>query len=269
MTKQTGKDAEDGDVSLVKISALARLAGVPTPTIKHYMREGLLPGPVKRTSRNVAYYDSRLAARVRIIKELQQTRFLPLKVIAELLEPAPSSSIRADLDEIQRRQLGMLTPAVEAGTEQARVLRTGRTQAQLSREAVLSSLRVTDEELDLLENCGLAQASRDDRGASIYSGPDLELLEIIDETRRTGMGELFTLDIIEPYTRAIQDLVRFEIDLFRRRALAGAKLPDMSLDEIARLATVLGGRLVAVMRDKLVVHELNAISTPGDRSAGE
>ena len=75
------------EVQLVKISDLARLSGVPGPTIKHYMREGLLPEPHQRTSRNMAYYDARLADRVKVIKELQQERFLPLKLIADLLEP--------------------------------------------------------------------------------------------------------------------------------------------------------------------------------------
>lgn len=254
------RDEAAGEAKLVKISVLAKMAGVPAPTIKHYMREGLLPGPARRTSRNVAYYDARIAARVRAIKELQQTRFLPLKVIGELLEPAPSSSIRGDLDDIQRKQLGMLAPAVEAGTDAARARRTGRKAAQLTRVAVLSSLAITDEELDALEQLGLAQASRNPAGEAIYSGSDLELLEIIDETRRNGLGDLFTLDILEPYIEAIQTFVQFEIDLFRRRVLTATSLPSLSLDEIARQSTLLGGRLVAVMRDKLVVRELKSIA---------
>ena len=62
--------------ALVKMADLARLSGVPAPTIKHYIREGLLPAPERRTSRNMAYYDARLAERVRAIKDLQ-ARFLP------------------------------------------------------------------------------------------------------------------------------------------------------------------------------------------------
>lgn len=266
MTKQVGSDRADAasaeEIPLVKISALARLAGVPTPTIKHYMREGLLPGPVKRTSRNVAYYDARLAERVRAIKDLQQTRFLPLKVIGDILEPAPSSSIRADLDEIQRRQLGMLAPAVEAGAEQGRVFRTGRESASLTREAILSSFQIDEKELDLLASLGLSVPEKNQDGELVYSGTGLELLEVINETRHNGMGDLFTLEIIEPYMQAIQKLVHFEIDLFRRRVLAGAKLPSMSLDEIARQATLLGGRMVSIIRDKLVVRELTALSGP-------
>jgi len=40
---------------LLKMSELAQRSGVSTGTIKHYLREGLLPEPVK-TSRNMSYY---------------------------------------------------------------------------------------------------------------------------------------------------------------------------------------------------------------------
>ena len=40
---------------MLKISQLAQRAGVSIPTVKHYVREGLLPRPMK-TSRNMAYY---------------------------------------------------------------------------------------------------------------------------------------------------------------------------------------------------------------------
>ena len=64
---------------------LAEAAGVSAGTIKHYLREGLLPEPI-RTSRNMAYYPREFVERVKLIKQLQEERFLPLKVIKEILE---------------------------------------------------------------------------------------------------------------------------------------------------------------------------------------
>ena len=43
------------------------------------------PEPVK-TSRNMAYYPPEFAERIRLIKQLQEERFLPLRVIRELLD---------------------------------------------------------------------------------------------------------------------------------------------------------------------------------------
>ncbi len=69
---------------MMKISELARTAGVSKQTIHFYMREGLLSPPVQ-TSRNMAYYDARHLDELRLIKELQEQRYLPLAVIKTIL----------------------------------------------------------------------------------------------------------------------------------------------------------------------------------------
>src|SRR5205814_6189936 len=73
--------AENG---FLKISELAERSDVPVATIRHYLREGLLPEPVK-TSRNMAYYPPQFVDRIRLIKQLQEERFMPLRVIRDLL----------------------------------------------------------------------------------------------------------------------------------------------------------------------------------------
>lgn len=70
---------------LLKISQLAQRAGVSIPTVKHYVRQGLLPRPMK-TSRNMAYYREEDIARIRLVKKMQKERFLPLEVIKRLLD---------------------------------------------------------------------------------------------------------------------------------------------------------------------------------------
>src|SRR5262249_56302670 len=62
--------------------------GVRVPTIKHYLREGLLPEPVK-TSRNMAYYSPEFVDRIKLIKQLQEERFMPLRAIKSVLEEGP------------------------------------------------------------------------------------------------------------------------------------------------------------------------------------
>src|SRR5919206_780902 len=73
---------------LLRISELAERSGVPVATIKHYLREGLLPEPVK-TSRNMAYYPPEFVERIRLIKQLQEERFMPLKHIKAVLDEDP------------------------------------------------------------------------------------------------------------------------------------------------------------------------------------
>ena len=73
---------------MLKMSELAERSGVSAATIKHYLREGLLgdDDEVVRTSRNMAYYPVDFVDRVRLIKRLQEERFMPLRVIRELID---------------------------------------------------------------------------------------------------------------------------------------------------------------------------------------
>src|SRR2546425_12379838 len=70
---------------LIKISELAARAGVEKSTIQHYIREGLLPVPAQRPHRNMHYYSAELVGRIKLIKELQTRRNLPLARIREVL----------------------------------------------------------------------------------------------------------------------------------------------------------------------------------------
>src|SRR5204862_8165859 len=108
-------------------------------------------------------------------------------------------------------------------------------------------------DLGLLEKLGLLEARGKD---AVYRGSDLELLEVIHETRVKGMDDLFPMEILAPYVEQLRALVRFELDLFRRRVLGGARLPAMPLDQVTQEATALGERLVIAMRQRLVLDEL-------------
>ncbi len=71
----------------LKMAELAERSGVSAGTVKHYLREGLLDGgePVVRTSRNMAWYPPSYVDRVRLIKRLQEERFMPLRHIRGML----------------------------------------------------------------------------------------------------------------------------------------------------------------------------------------
>jgi DNA-binding transcriptional MerR regulator len=93
----TNNTQQDG---LLRMRELAEASGVPAPTIKHYLREGLLPEPVK-TSRNMAYYPPEFVDRIKLIKRLQEERFLPLKAIKDVLELRERS--RTSAAEVRKR----------------------------------------------------------------------------------------------------------------------------------------------------------------------
>jgi len=95
----------------LKMKALERATGVGRETIRFYVRAGLLPEP-HRVARNVAWYDASFVDRIRLIKQLQQKRFLPLRVIKAIVEgdtalaPAEVQTL-ADLDAHLFRAAGI------------------------------------------------------------------------------------------------------------------------------------------------------------------
>ena len=98
---------------MLKMSELAEQSGVSAGTIKHYLREGLLGdgGEVLRTSRNMAYYPADYVERIRLIKRLQEERFMPLRVIREVMDTDPERA--AMMIELEDRLLDRAIAARE------------------------------------------------------------------------------------------------------------------------------------------------------------
>ncbi len=84
----------------LKMSELADASGVSAGTIKHYLREGLLGDEtgIVRTSRNMAWYPPEYVERIRMIKRLQEERFLPLRLIKDALADRPPRTPRGEVE---------------------------------------------------------------------------------------------------------------------------------------------------------------------------
>ena len=170
---------------------LAEASGVPAPTIKHYLREGLLPEPVK-TSRNMAYYPPEFVDRIKLIKQLQEERFMPLKAIKAVLDEDPERA-RA-LVELEDRILD-------------RALAGERTRT--SAAEVRERYGVPKEVLDRLEE--LEVLSPNSRG---YSPSDVKIIEAISRFRAGGYDEQIGFTVYDTlrYKSALEELVREEVE---------------------------------------------------------
>jgi DNA-binding transcriptional MerR regulator len=257
----------DTNPNLIKISELSRLSGVSAPTIKFYIGEGLLPQPALRTSRNMAYYDPRLAERIRAIKNLQQNHFLPLKMIGKMLEPAPSAQVREDVENVSHERLKHVAPGIRDGQAVARQMRHEETlPTEQSIATVLNDLDINEDELVFLQEAGLLDAFSEDGSETLIGGAQLDLLRVISETRSEGLGDLFPLEILPEYAEALRTLVRMELNLFRKRVLEGAEVPSDSLMNVAKDATRLSERLVVALRAKIIFSELETLMQPAKES---
>jgi DNA-binding transcriptional MerR regulator len=69
----------------LRMADLVRESGIPRETIHYYLREGLLPEPI-RDGRTRATYDARHVERLSAIRYLREEKFLPIAVIRSMLQ---------------------------------------------------------------------------------------------------------------------------------------------------------------------------------------
>ena len=233
MATSSAKAAGDGQRELLRMGELAEASGVSAATIKHYLREGLLPEPVK-TSRNMAYYPPEFVDRIRLIKQLQEERFMPLRVIRSMLDEDPDRA--RTLVELEDRIL-------------ERALAGERTRTPTSE--VRERYDVPAEVLDRLEE--IEVLSPNSRG---YTPSDVKIIEAISRFRAGGYEEAIGFTVYDTlrYKRAMEDLVREEVEVLMDRVAAKMD-PDRAMELIEAGAEPLKD-LIAAMHTKVLIAEL-------------
>jgi DNA-binding transcriptional MerR regulator len=226
--------AADG---MLKMSELAERSGVSAGTIKHYLREGLLGSEqqVVRTSRNMAYYPLDYVGRIQLIKRLQEERFMPLRVIREVMADDPDRAAR--LIELEDR---ILERAIEAGE-------TGR----VSRARVRETYDLPQNVLLRLEELGVLTPNA--RG---YDADDVAIIEAISRFRAGGYEESIGFTVYDTlrYREALEPLVEEEVRVLLER-LAGEVEVERAVQIIASGAEPLRD-LIGAMHSKLLLAAL-------------
>lgn len=229
-----GRPGEMGEPTL-KISELAEGAGVPVATVRHYLREGLLPEG-RKTSRNMAYYPPELIERIRLIKVLQEERFMPLRVIGELLE-----SEEGDVTRVRSR-----IEAADRGLDAA----LARERERVEAAEVGERLGVPLEALDRLAELGVVSPAEDG-----YTPSDVRIIEAIARFRAGGYDESigFTVYDAKRFVEPLQALARREVELLSEK-LVGSLPPDRAAPLIEAGIDPLGD-LISAMHDRIVAAE--------------
>jgi DNA-binding transcriptional MerR regulator len=219
---------------MLKMSELAEQSGVSAGTIKHYLREGLLPEPV-RTSRNMAYYPPEFVERIRLIKRLQEDRFMPLRLIKGVIDEDPERAHA--LIELEDRIIERATAAQERG--------------RVSRAEVRRRYEVPDNVLERLEDLHILAPNS--RG---YDADEVKIIEAISRFRAGGYDERigFTVYDAVRYREALQPLVEEEVSVLLER-LVGEVDVDRA-EEIIAAGTEPLRELIGAIHSKLLLDEL-------------
>jgi DNA-binding transcriptional MerR regulator len=228
---------------LIKIGELARRAGVNRGTVQHYLREGLLPKPAK-THRNMAYYDGDLVDRIRLIKQLQEKRRLPLAQIKELIDDV--SGTPAAVAAIVNAQEAALSTFTAAG------------DGALALDEAAKAFDMTARRLRELIDLGIVSAREHD-GRTELSPADVEVLAAIVNLRRQGFSADagFPPELLKIYKDAVDDLLSKEVGAFLH--IVVAKKRGAQAAELAKSAVDAATGLLVALRRKAIFDLLQTL----------
>ncbi len=228
----------------LKMKDLEHATGVGRETIRFYIHAGLLPEP-QRLGRNVAWYDASFVDRIRLIKELQQKRFLPLRVIRTILEddgtlaPAEVQTL-VDLDRHLFRAAGidLHRPPVKL-PDVAR--RTGVPPAEIRQLARVGALEITSR-----------------RHAQWLHDPDVRIVELWARLRSAGFTEAlgFRPENLRLYADMVRWLVGEEVRVFARGVTG--KTDPQHFTAMAEAAIELLNQLIGVLRTSFLLRRIGA-----------
>ncbi len=216
---------------------LAGATGVNAGTIRYYIQEGLLPKPVK-THKNMAYYDESYIERIRLIKQLQKSKFLPLEVIRRLMEDIDLREGADHLKILKEIEKPSYTDIVN-----------GEHLQPMTREQLAQHTGLPPDDLDAMEAISLIQANADGK----FDHECIRLAEIIAEMRRVGLTEElgFQIKHLQIHMDMIEFMSRKEIDLFTRRISDKGFTPDQ-INTLVRNAVHCVNKLLPIIHFRMI-----------------
>jgi DNA-binding transcriptional MerR regulator len=234
----------------MRISALSAASAVPVPTIKFYLREGLLH-PGEQTSPTQARYDRSHVERLRLVRALVEVGALSLarvrEVLAQLDDPPPSRHDLLGLAASAARLPGDRSdgdPGADAQADEplrAREL-VGRLGWQVHGDG--PAMRHLDRALRALDEVGLAP---DDVHLSAYGSAALQVAEVDVASVPTTSAEAAVRYVVlgsvlyDPVLLALRRLAQQEVSR-ERFSRAPADAPPPRAERPARGARAPRGR---------------------------
>ncbi len=115
----------------MRIGELSKATGIPVPTIKYYLREGLL-APGELTSPNQASYGDAHIRRLRLIRALVDLAQVPVAQVKEIVESLDADDISLH-DQIGRAHRALTPTRKPTATPEARAAAADEVNALITR----------------------------------------------------------------------------------------------------------------------------------------
>ncbi|WP_158501583.1 MerR family transcriptional regulator [Vitiosangium sp. GDMCC 1.1324] len=206
VAERRGRTAVDRSAFPYRMKDLCERAGLSRQVVHFYIQQGLLPEGQK-TGHNMAFYGEQHLKRLKLIRQLQEERFMPLKAIRAMLEErddAFTPKQRELISEVRQRlgpTIGVVGQPDTVGAAEL-LKETGVSRAELARMV----------EIGLL-------VTRKQDGRTVLASDDAFLVELWGQLKKAGFTEAlgFQVDDLRLYTKAMYSLFMNEAQLLSDR----------------------------------------------------
>jgi DNA-binding transcriptional MerR regulator len=231
----------------MRMKQLSAEAGVPKGTIQFYIQEGLVPPPMK-THPNMAYYNHTHLNAIRLVRELQAKRFLPLSVIKRVMDAG-----------IEHLSIDEMRTLVELDGKLFQNLKESPPVKPVTENALSGRTGVSPEEIRGLEQIGVLHPVRKGRH-EYFEEDDIRLVECWARLRKAGFNEAlgFGPSILKVHMELLDLLVREEARILTSRVTG--KIPLQELSSMVEEATAILNTIIGVLHKKLILRTVKTFT---------
>lgn len=197
----------------MRVGELSKRSGVPVPTIKYYLREGLLPAGVL-TSPNQAHYDDEHLRRLRLVRALVDVGGLSIAAVRDVLTAVDTR------DESLHKKLGAVQEAIsQPSSVELDPLAIEDVQAFFARQGERECADVTESNVTHMLAAALSAAR--------------------------SVGHDHFRDLLDPYLEGLKIIAQADVDYIARQGsrddvieamVIGTLIGDTVLKAVRRLA---------------------------------
>ncbi len=220
---------------------LTEATGVTKATVQHYIKEGLVPKPVK-THRNMAYYNASHVNAIRLVKEFQSKRFLPLSVIRQVMKGGRRG---LSVDEVQT--------LVQIDGKLFRNLQENPSMEAVSIRELSARTGVGLKDIRAMERLGMIRPVMTGR-RKLFAEDDIRIVECVGRLEKIGFTSDLGLDanVLKIHHDLVRILVEEEARLLTSRVTG--KVPVQKLPAMVEEATAILNTIMGLFHKKLIVE---------------
>jgi len=225
----------------MRMKQLMAETGVTKATVQFYVSEGLIPKPIK-THANMAYYDESHVNAIRLVKELQSKRFLPLSVIKRVMHGEKAG---LSVDEI--RTLVEMDGKLFTNIQESPALKPLNVKELSKRTGVsLEDIRIM-ERLEILTPIKKGNQK-------VFAEVDIRIVECFGKVRKAGFTSDLGFDATQMklYWDFMKMLVEEELNIFA--SLTAGKVSAQKLPAMVEDAATIASNLMGLFHKKIIIE---------------